>query len=48
MPVRIGLKGNGGSLQIDFADLEDLDDICRLLQGGKLPEKATGPRVRSL
>ena len=35
-------------LRLEFADLEELDDLCRLLQGGKLPDKATGPRVRTL
>lgn len=48
MPVHIALKGNGGSLRLEFADLEELDDLCRLLQGGKLPDRATGPRVRTL
>ncbi|MFD2239189.1 ParB/RepB/Spo0J family partition protein [Aureimonas populi] len=45
MTVAIDLKGEGGRLSLDFASLDQLDELCRLLQARKgLAE----PRVRSL
>ena len=32
MPVEIDVKGEGGSIRIEYADLEQLDEICGLLQ----------------
>ncbi|QOG08492.1 ParB/RepB/Spo0J family partition protein [Aureimonas sp. OT7] len=36
MPVSVRLKGEGGILTLEFGNLEQLDDLCRLLQGGSV------------
>ena len=36
MPVSVRLKGEGGMLTLEFGNLEQLDDLCRLLQGGSV------------
>ncbi|WP_185984194.1 ParB/RepB/Spo0J family partition protein [Aureimonas mangrovi] len=45
MPVSIDLAGRGGRLSLSFADLDQLDDICRLLQARRT---ASEPRIREL
>ncbi|KQT85536.1 ParB/RepB/Spo0J family partition protein [Aurantimonas sp. Leaf443] len=48
MEVEITLKGERGSLRIDYADLEQLDEICGLLQTHRRRRPDEGPRVREL
>ncbi|WP_182087219.1 ParB/RepB/Spo0J family partition protein [Aureimonas sp. ME7] len=48
LPVAIEMAGQGGTLRLDFRNLDQLDAICRLLQSGGPQEENKGPRVRSL
>ena len=48
MPVSIDLKGAGGCLSLDFSDLDQLDELCRLLQARQRRTGDAEPRVRSL
>ncbi|KAA0968240.1 ParB/RepB/Spo0J family partition protein [Aureimonas fodinaquatilis] len=41
MPVSIGLQGQAGQLVLNFRNLEQLDEICRLLQAGSAYSPAT-------
>ena len=49
MPVSIELAGSGGKgrLSLDFADLDQLDELCRLLRA-RSGRAASEPKVRSL
>ncbi len=49
MPVSIELAGTGGRgrLSLDFADLDQLDELCRLLRA-RSTKSAGEPKVRSL
>jgi ParB family chromosome partitioning protein len=47
MRVEIRLPGAGGDIRIDYGTLEQLDEICRLLQARRLAG-AGEPKVRSL
>jgi ParB family chromosome partitioning protein len=47
MRVEIRLPGQGGDIRIDYGTLEQLDDICRLLQARRLAG-GSEPKVRSL
>ncbi|KTQ85690.1 chromosome partitioning protein ParB, partial [Aureimonas ureilytica] len=47
LPVAIELRGEGGSLRLDFRHLDQLDHLCRLLQTRVSAESAE-PRIRSL
>ncbi|MEF2552149.1 ParB/RepB/Spo0J family partition protein [Aurantimonas sp. A2-1-M11] len=47
MPVEIEVKGDGGSIRIEYADLEQLDEICGLLQT-RAQRPSDTPRVREL
>lgn len=46
MPVEIRVDGERGSIRIDYADLEQLDEICGLLQ--TRAQRRVEPRVRGL
>ncbi|WP_102959351.1 ParB/RepB/Spo0J family partition protein [Mangrovicella endophytica] len=46
MPVAITWTSTGGSLRIDYSDLSQLDELCRLLKARRDPQD--GPRIRSL
>lgn len=49
MNVEIRLNGDGGDIRIDYGNLEQLDEICRLLQARhRGSDEASGPRVRTL
>ncbi|WP_279483127.1 ParB/RepB/Spo0J family partition protein [Aureimonas sp. SK2] len=48
LPVSIDMTGQGGTLQIAFRDLDQLDAVCRLLQAGGRADGPGGPRIRSL
>ncbi|WP_061937844.1 ParB/RepB/Spo0J family partition protein [Aureimonas sp. AU22] len=48
MPVAIDMAGQGGTLQLTFRDLDQLDAVCRLLQAGGNAAAETGPRIRNL
>jgi len=47
MRVEIRLPEDGGDLRIDYGNLEQLDEICRLLQA-KQNSRAPEPRIRTL
>ena len=46
MPVEIRVDGEGGSVRIDYADLDQLDEICGRLQKASVGTDKGGPRVR--
>ncbi|WP_294643621.1 ParB/RepB/Spo0J family partition protein [uncultured Aureimonas sp.] len=48
LPVSIEMAGQGGTLQLAFRDLDQLDAVCRLLQAGERRDTESGPRIRSL
>lgn len=48
MPVEIRVDGERGSIRIDYADLEQLDEICGLLQTRAQRRVEQQPRVRGL
>lgn len=48
MPVEIRVEGERGSIRIDYADLEQLDEICGLLQTRTQRRAGQEPRVRGL
>ena len=48
-PVEIDLQGERGTMRLGFRSLDQLDELCRLLQARMRPDAdAQGPRVRSL
>ncbi|KQT52654.1 MULTISPECIES: ParB/RepB/Spo0J family partition protein [unclassified Aureimonas] len=47
MRVEIRLPGEGGDLRIDYGTLEQLDEICRLLQA-RQAGSVSEPKIRSL
>ncbi|MBB3936313.1 ParB/RepB/Spo0J family partition protein [Aureimonas phyllosphaerae] len=48
LPVSIEMAGQGGTLQLTFRDLDQLDTVCRLLQAGERKDGDGGPRIRIL
>ena len=48
MPVEIQVDGEGGSLRIDYADLDELDEICGRLQKESASPTASEPRIHRL
>jgi ParB family chromosome partitioning protein len=46
LPVSIEMRGDGGTMRLDFRHLDQLDHLCRLLQTRAAGESE--PRIRSL